>query len=61
MKGAVGCPEAPVPVCRGDEACGIKVPIVKQERIAAEDVPLPSPLSDAGTRWSVSPTGDLPV
>ena len=35
---AVGCPQAPPPVCRDDDACGMKVPAVKQKRIAAEDM-----------------------
>ena len=51
--GVVGCPQAPPPVCRDDEACGMKVPAVKQKRNAAEDVLLPSFPPDAGTRWSV--------
>ena len=52
--GAVGCSQAPPPVCRDGDACGIKMPAVKQKRIAAEDVLLPSLPPDVGTRWSVS-------
>ena len=59
--GAVGCLQAPPPVCRDDGACDMKLPAVKQNRIAAEDVLLPSPPPDAGTRWSVSSTCALPV
>ena len=51
----------PPPVCRDGDACGMKVPAVKQRRIAAEDVLLPSLPPDVGTRWSVSPTCALPV
>ena len=53
---SVGCSQAPTPVYRDDDACGMKVFAVKQKRIAAEDVLLPSPPPDAGTRWSVSRT-----
>ena len=48
--GAVGCPRAPLPVCRDGNACGMKVPAVKQKRTAAKDVLLPFPPSDGGTR-----------
>ena len=41
---------------RDDNACEMQVPAVKQTIIAAEDLLLPSPPPDAGTRWSVSPT-----
>ena len=54
--GTVRCPQAPPPVCRGDDACGMKVPVDKQKRITAGNVPLPSPPPDAGARWNVSPT-----
>ena len=54
--GVIGCSKAPRPVYRYGDACGIKVLVVKQERIAFEDVLLPSPPPDDGTRWSVSPT-----
>ena len=54
--GVVECPQAPPPVCRDNDACGMKVPTVKQKRITTEGVLLPSPPPDAGTRWSVSPT-----
>ena len=54
--GAVGCPQAPLPVCRDDDACGMKVPAVKQKKNTAEDVLHASPPPNAGTRWSVSPT-----
>ena len=59
--GAVGCSQAPPSVCRDGDACGMKVPAVKQNRIAAEDVLLPSLLPDVGTRWSVAPTCALAV
>ena len=59
--GAVGCSQAPPPVCRDGNACGMKVPTVKQKRIAAEDVLLPFLSPDVGTRWSVSPTCALSV
>ena len=49
--GAVECSQAPP-----HDACGMKVPAVKQKRIAAEDMLLPSLPQDVGTRWSVSPT-----
>ena len=51
----------PRPVCRNGDACGMKVPAVKQKRIATEDVLLPSLPPDVGTRWSVSPTYAVPV
>ena len=38
-----------LPVCRDDAASGMKVPAVKQTRIAAEDVLLPFLLRDAET------------
>ena len=40
--GAVGCSQAPPPVCRDGDACGMKELAVRQKRIAAEDVLLPS-------------------
>ena len=49
-KGAVGCPPAPLLVCKDDDACGIKVPSVIQKRNDAEGVLLPFPPPDAGTR-----------
>ena len=58
--GAVGCPQAPPPVCRDDDAYVMEVPAVKQKRIVADDVLLPYPPPDAGNRWSVSPTWALP-
>ena len=48
------------PSLHDGDACGMKVPAVKQKRIAAEDVLLPSLPPDVGTRWSVSPTCALP-
>ena len=51
VNGAGGCPQAPLPVCRDDALCGMKGPAVKQEGIAADDVLLPFPPPDAGTRW----------
>ena len=59
--GTVGCPQVPPFVCRDGDACGMKVPAVKQKRITAEDVLLPSLPSDVETRWSVSSTCALPV
>ena len=59
--GIVGCSQAPLPFCRDDDACGTKVPAVKQKRIAAKDVLLPSLLPDVGIRWSLSPTYVLPA
>ena len=59
--GAVGCPQASLPFCRYDVACGMKVPAVKQKRIAAEGVLLPFPPLGAWTHLSVSPPGALPV
>ena len=47
--GAVGCPQASLPFCRYDVACGMKVPAVKQKRIAAEGVLFPFPPLDAWT------------
>ena len=49
------------PVCRDGDACGMKVLAVKQKKITAEDVLLPSLAPNVGTRWSVSPTCYLPV
>ena len=54
--GAVGCSQAPPPVCRGGDACEMRVPAVKQKRITAEDVLLLSLPPDVGTHWSMSPT-----
>ena len=54
--GAVGCSQAPPPVCRDGDACGMRVHAVKQKRTAAEDVLLLSLPPDVGTHWSVSPT-----
>ena len=57
---AVGCPQAPLPVCCRDYvACGMKGSAAKQKIIAAADVLLPPPPPDAGTRWSVSLTYTL--
>ena len=47
---AVGCSQAPLPVCRDVDSCGMKGPVVEQIRIAAEGVLLPSLPSDVGTR-----------
>ena len=49
-------PASAPPVCSNGDACEIKVPVVKEQRIAAEEV-----LPDVGTRWSVSPTCVLRV
>ena len=51
--GAVGCSQAPPPVCTDGDACGMRVPAVKQNRIAAEDVLLLSLPPDAGTYCSI--------
>ena len=59
--GAVGCSQAPPPVGREGDACGMKVPAVKQKRIAAKDVLHLSLPPDVGTHWSVSPTCAIPV
>ena len=59
--GAVGCSQAPPPVCRDGDACGMRVPAVKQKRIAAEHVLLLSLPPDVGTHWSMSPTCAIPV
>ena len=56
-----GHPQAPLPVCRDDDAYGMKVRAVKQNRTVDEDVLLPFPPPDARTRWSVSSTCALPV
>ena len=40
-----------IPVCGDGDACGMKVPAVKQKMSAAEDVLLPSLPPDVGTRW----------
>ena len=57
---AVGCPQAPLPVCCRDyDACEMKGSAAKQKIITAADVLLPSPPPDAGTRWSVSLTYTL--
>ena len=58
--GAAGCSQAPPPVCRDGDAYGMRVPAVKQKRIAAEDVLLLSLPPDVGTRWSISPTCAIP-
>ena len=47
--------------CRDGDPCGVKVPAVKQKRIAAEDVLLPSFPLDVGTRWIVSQTHVVPI
>ena len=49
--GTVGCSQAPPPVCRDGDACGMRVPAVKQKIIATEDVLLPSLPPDVGTHW----------
>ena len=59
--GAVGCSQAPPPVCRDGDACGMEVSAVKHKRIAAKDVLLLSLPLDVETRWSVSPTCAIPV
>ena len=59
--GAVGCSQAPPPVCRESDACGMRVPAVKQKTIAAEDMLLLSLPPDVGTHWSMSPTCAVPV
>ena len=61
LKRDVGCPQAPPPVCREDNACGTKMAAVKQKRIAAEDTLLPPASPDAGTCWSASPICALAV
>ena len=43
------------------DPCGMKVPAVKQKRIAAEDVLLLSLPPDVRTHWSMSPTCAVPV
>ena len=48
--GAVECPQAPLPACRDDDLDVMKGPVLKQKRIAAEDVLLPFPPPHAGTR-----------
>ena len=59
--GAVGCSQAPPPVCKDGDACGMRVPAVKQKKIAAEDVLLLTLPPDVGTHWSMSPTCAVPV
>ena len=59
--GAVGCSQAPPPVCRDGDACGMRVPATKQKKIAAEDVLLLSLPPDVGTHWSMSPTCAVPI
>ena len=59
--GAVGCSQAPPPVWRDGDACGMRVPAVKQKRIGAEDVLLLSLPPDVGTHRSMSPTCAVPV
>ena len=59
--GAVGYSQAPPPVCRDGDACGMRVPAVKQNKIAAEDVLLLSLPPDVGNHWSMSPTCAVPV
>ena len=49
--GAAVCSRAPPPVCRDGDASGMKVLVVKQKRNAAEDVLLPFPPPNAGTRF----------
>ena len=58
---AVGYSQAPPPVCRDGDACGMRLPAVKQKKIAAEDVLLLSLPPDVGTHWSMSPTCAVPV
>ena len=58
---AVGCPQAPYPVCRDGDGCGMGVLAVKQERNATKYVLVLSPPPDAGTSWIVFPTCALPV
>ena len=58
---ATGAPLTPLPVCRDDDACGIKVPPVQQKRIVAENVLLSIPPPDPGTCSSVSSTCVLPI
>ena len=59
--GAIGCSQAPPPVCRDGDACEMRVPAVKQKRIAAKGVLLLSLPPDVGTHWSMSPTCTAPV
>ena len=54
--GAVGCSQAPPPVCRDGHACGMRVPTVKQKKITAEDVLLLSLPPNVGNHWSLSPS-----
>ena len=54
-------PASTILVCRDDDACRMKVSHIKPNTIAPENVPLPFPPSDSGTRWSVSPTCSLPI
>ena len=58
--GVIGRSQAPPPVCRDGDACGMKVPAVKQKRIAVEYVLLLSLPPDVGTHRSVSPTSAVP-
>ena len=48
----VECPQAPLPVCRGNATRKKNDPVVNQKRIAAKDVLLATPPPGAGTRWS---------
>ena len=58
---AITCTQAPLTVCKEDDACGMKELCVKQKRISAEDViQLFAPLG-AGIRPSESPIFALPV
>ena len=59
--GAVGCRQAPLPVCTDDDACGMRWPAAKQKRTIAGDVLLPSSPPDAEIRWSLNLTCALPV